>query len=214
MESANTDAPQLLIVDDKASMRSLLEATFAEKGYAILTASDGQEAIDRIGEQTFDIIITDLNMPEKNGIDVLKAAKTASEDTEVIVVTAFGTMETAVEAMRLGAYDFLAKPFQIAEIETKVRKIIDGKNGPSAQAFEHDMVVEGRAMVGNSINTQQVMKMIKKIGPSKSSVLIMGPTGTGKELVARALHQESPLREKPFVALRLAGQCAGTRERT
>ena len=212
MESANQDTPQLLIVDDKASMRSLLEAAFAEKGYAIRTAVDGQDAIDQLAEQTFDIVITDLNMPEKGGIDVLKAVKAVSEDTEVIVITAFGTMETAVEAMRLGAYDFIAKPFKIAEIEMKVGMILKEKRAPAALALDQDVVVEGRVMVGNSINTQQVMKMIKKIGPSKSSVLIMGPTGTGKELVARALHQESSLRDKPFVALNCAALAPGVLE--
>lgn len=216
MESALSETPRMLIVDDKASMRSLLEAAFEEKGYDITTAADGVEAIDRIHETVFDVIITDLKMPHKNGIDVLNAAKAVSSATEVIVVTAFGTMDTAVEAMRLGANDFIGKPFKLAEIEQKVKRILaDRSPGPAkgqGQAPVPHALVGSRPFVGNSAHTQQLLQMIAKIGPSKSSVLITGPTGTGKELVARALHEASELRDRPFVTLNCAALAPGVLE--
>ena len=212
MEAAATCAPRLLIVDDKDSMRSLLREAFEEKGYEIDAAQDGAVAIDLIQEQHYDLIITDLKMPEKGGIDVLKAAKAASIDTEVIVVTAFGSMDTAVEAMRLGAHDFIAKPFQLAEIELKVKKILGDSNHSLASAIILPEEVGDEIIVGNSVHTQELLRMIRKIGPSKSSVLITGPTGTGKELVARALHAASPVCDKPFVALNCAAFAPGVLE--
>src|SRR5690349_16816056 len=110
----------MLVVDDKASMRHLLEAAFREKGFEVTTASNGADAIKQIKERAFDVIITDFNMPGRTGLDVLKAAKEVTADAQVIVVTAYGTIEIAVEAMRLGARDFIAKPFKLAEIELKV----------------------------------------------------------------------------------------------
>ena len=205
-----TDTPRLLVVDDKDSMRSLLHAAFVERGYNITTAADGGEAIDVLRSSPFDVVITDLKMPDKDGIDVLKACKASCPDTEVIVVTAFGTMETAVEAMRLGAHDFIAKPFQLSEIEHKVEKILDKKLRCS-QHIQCD-APGTRPIVGESRHTKELIKMIEKVGASKSSVLITGPTGTGKELVARALHDASPLRGNPFITLNCAALAPGVLE--
>jgi two-component system NtrC family response regulator len=208
--SDQTENPRLLIVDDKESMRSLLHAAMSDKGWDLTTAADGAEAIALIRKTRFNLVITDLNMPKFDGIDVLRAAKEADADMKVIVVTAFGTMETAVEAMRLGASDFIAKPFAIEEIELKAAKLMP--RGPSDEtALPFDTPLE-RPLVGDSLHTKDLLQMIKKVGPSKSAVLITGPTGTGKELVARALHQASPLRERPFVALNCAALASGVLE--
>lgn len=212
MEGSSRDRPRLLIVDDKDSMRSLLHAAFVEKGYNITTAADGKEAIELIKERAFDVVITDLKMPRKDGIDVLKAAKAVSTDTEVIVMTAFGTMEKAVEAMRLGAHDFIAKPFKLAEMELKVEKLLGGRAAGPEGSGRSPLLARGRPIVGNSAHTRQVLTMIEKIGPTKSSVLITGPTGTGKELVARALHDVSPLRDNPYVTLNCAALAPGVLE--
>ncbi|MEK7792985.1 MAG: sigma-54 dependent transcriptional regulator, partial [Candidatus Hydrogenedentota bacterium] len=207
-----TDTPRLLIVDDKESMRALLHAAFSDHGYSITTAADGVEAIEQIRRSDFDVIITDLKMPGKDGLEVLKAARSLSRGTEVIVITAFGAIETAVEAMRLGAHDFISKPFQLAEIEQKVERILGERSGSNASAESKSATTLQRPIVGGSRHTRDLLRFIEKIGPSKSSVLITGPTGTGKELVARALHDASPLRDKPFVPLNCAALAPGVLE--
>ncbi len=203
---------RLLVVDDKASIRQLLRAAFEEQGCVVDTASSGEEAIKRLGESRFSIILTDLSMPGKSGMDVLRAAKSASPETEVILITAYGTIETAVEAMRLGAADFITKPFQLAEIENKVAKLVrratDGHSG-SAQTWIHPGV---QHMVGASAQTKELVRMISKVAPSKSSVLITGPSGVGKELVARAIHEASPRRDRAYVALNCAALAPGVLE--
>jgi DNA-binding NtrC family response regulator len=211
----------MLVVDDKASMRDLLEAAFADKGFSVTTASNGDEAVTLIRDQTFDVVITDLKMPGKDGLDVLKAAKEVSLDTQVLVITAYGTMETAVEAMRLGAKDFIAKPFKLAEIELKVDKILREQNRAAREAqpvTEAEQAEEAaprapsRLIVGDSECTKHLLRMVAKIGPSRSSVLITGPSGTGKELVARAIHDASPRKNRPFVALNCAALAPGVLE--
>ena len=204
-----TEACPILVVDDKASMRRLLETAFRDRGFAVTTASNGVEAIERIKEQCFPVVITDLSMPGKDGIAVLRAAKAESVDTEVIIITAYGTIETAVEAMRLGAADFISKPFKLTEIELKVDKIVRAK-GPPAEAGA--ILEPAPRIIGASSQTKNLLRMIAKIAPSRSSVLITGPSGTGKELVARAIHEASMRRDRPFVALNCAVLAPGVLE--
>ncbi|MFM1920115.1 MAG: hypothetical protein RLZZ303_1749 [Candidatus Hydrogenedentota bacterium] len=204
--------PQMLVVDDKANVRALLESAFSDRGYEVTTAPSGEDAIGLLGEKPFDVVLTDLNMPGKNGLEVLKAVKSANNDTEVILITAYGTINTAVEAMRLGAYDFITKPFKIAEIESKVDRITRRLNPAprsEAQTWIHPSV---RHFVAASAQSRKLLKMIARIAPSKSSVLITGPSGTGKELVARAIHEASPRRDQPFVALNCAALAPGVLE--
>ena len=203
---------RILVVDDRANMRQLLENTLTDKGLEVMTASTGEQAIELIGKNNFDIVITDVSMPGKGGMDVLLAAKAVSSDTEVILITAYGTIETAVQAMRLGAYDFITKPFKLSEIELKVDKILrrlDNAPGSQTHTWIHPSV---QHMAGASAQTKNLMRMIAKIAPSKSSVLITGPSGVGKELVARAIHEASPRRDCPFVALNCAALAPGVLE--
>ena len=203
----------MLVVDDKASMRDMLEAAFVERDFKVTQASNGLDAINLIREQAFDIIITDLSMPGEDGIGVLRAAREVAPDTQVILISAYGTIETAVEAMRLGARDFITKPFKITEIELKVEKILREDEvdaaPPSVKTWMHPSV---QRMVGTSRHTKNLLKAIEKIAPSRSSVMITGPTGVGKELVARAIHDASPRRDRPFVALNCAALAPGVLE--
>ncbi len=204
----------MLVVDDKANMRDMLSSAFSDRGFVVTQASNGLDAISLIHEQQFDIIITDLSMPGENGIAVLRAAKEVSSDAHVIIITAFGTIDTAVEAMRLGARDFVTKPFKLAEMEHKVDMLFREEPAESApqkpaKTWLHPSV---QHMVGTSAQTKNTLKMIERIAPSRSSVLITGPTGTGKELVARAIHDASPRRDRPFVALNCAALAPGVLE--
>lgn len=202
----------MLVVDDRESMRSLLEDTFTEKGFLVTTAPDGIDAIALMNDHVFDVIITDLNMPGKDGLAVLRASKAVNPDTEVIIITAYGTISAAVDAMRMGANDFITKPFKLAELERKVEKIVQKIRPVRAQNIQTWIHPGIRTMVGGSPHTKQLMKMIAKIAPSNSAVLIKGESGVGKELVARAIHDASPRRDRPFVALNCAALAPGILE--
>ncbi len=190
----------------------MLEDTFAEQGFIVETASCGEEAISLNEQAAFDIIITDLNMPGKDGLDVLRAVKGSCPDTEVIMITAYGTIQAAVEAMRLGAADFLTKPFKLDEIERKVRRILEHQQPEITQPTQPKQEGRRPPLVGTSWHTNQLRKMFTKIAPSNSSVMIRGESGVGKELVARAIHDASPRRDRPFVALNCAALAPGILE--
>jgi two-component system NtrC family response regulator len=193
-------------------MRQFLESAFRDRGFTVTTATNGDRAIQSIEEQPYDVIITDLKMPERDGLAVLRAARATSYDSPVIIVTAYGTIETAVEAMRLGARDFIAKPFKLAEIELKVDKVIRETGPPKPANGKPAPAPRDKPMVGYSKETKTLLRMIEKIAPSRSSVLITGPSGTGKELVARAIHDASPRRDRPFIALNCAALAPGVLE--
>ncbi len=203
---------RLLVVDDEQGIRQVLETTFTDRGLEVTTASNGDKAIELLNEQPFDVVITDLKMPGRDGMAVLRAAKEAAIDAGIIVITAYGTLETAVEAMRLGAFDYIAKPFKLQEIELKVDKILWRRQEVKKPRPKSPEPSESRRIIGDSRSTRQLLKMIDKIGPSRSSVLITGPSGTGKELVARAIHDASPRRDRPFLALNCAALAPGVLE--
>ena len=202
----------ILVADDKPSMREMLASAFGEHGFEVSQASNGLDAIAMLRESSFDVVIADLNMPGENGIGVLRAAKEISPDTKVIIITAYGTMETAVEAMRLGASDFIAKPFKLAEIELKVETLLRQARNEAAKSPRTWMHPGVQQMVGTSAHTKNLLRMIAKIAPSKSAVMITGPTGTGKELVAKAIHDASPRRDRPYIALNCAALATGVLE--
>jgi DNA-binding NtrC family response regulator len=206
---------RMLIAEDKASMREMLASVFEERGFVVAQAANGLDAIQLVRETPFDIVITDYNMPGENGIGVLRAAREAAPDAKLIMITAYGTVDIAVEAMRLGATDFIQKPFKISEIEHKVATLLRDHHTdelPTPKPPKTWMHPSVQQMVGTSAHTKNLLKMIEKIAPSKSSVLITGPTGTGKELVARAIHDASPRRDRPFVALNCAALATGVLE--
>jgi two-component system, NtrC family, response regulator PilR len=198
---------RVLVVDDEQSMRDLLAIMLRQTGYEVAVADGGETAIERLKAETFDLVVTDLRMRKIDGLTVLKAAKEHSPRTVVLVVTAYASTETAVEAMKLGAYDYVTKPFKVDEIKLVIQKALEKKVLSTENArLRSELRSERRErqLVGNSTAMQQVYEMIGRIAATKTNVLIVGESGTGKELVARAIHTESDRAEMPFVALNCA----------
>ncbi|EHO43004.1 sigma-54-dependent transcriptional regulator [Caldithrix abyssi] len=202
----------ILVVDDERSIRDSLEMVLKEEGYNVKTATDGKQALKLLEENNFDIMITDLKMPELDGIQLTKHCLQTYPQTSVIIITAYGSLETAIEALRVGAYDYILKPFDFDDVLIKVQNLIKHK----------ELILENQALrreihsrydfsniVGQSPQMKEVFKLIEKVAKTKSNVLITGKSGTGKELVARAIHYNSDRANKPFVAIN-CGAIVGT----
>ncbi|TAJ09603.1 MAG: sigma-54-dependent Fis family transcriptional regulator [Nitrospirae bacterium] len=195
---------KILIVDDEQSMRDVLSIMLKRAGYAVTVAADGEEAVAQLGKDIFDLVITDLKMPKVGGLDVLKAVKDSSPDTVVLVITAFASTETAVEAMKRGAYDYLTKPFQVDEVQLIIRNALEKRRlSTENMLLKRELASQSSfaQIVGQSDAMQKVFDMVRKVADSKSNVLICGESGTGKELVARAIHYNSARSRLPFVAI-------------
>lgn len=195
---------KILVVDDEPSLRDVLGIMLKKAGYTTTLAADGEEAVSQVNKEIYDLVITDLKMPGVGGMEVLKAVKSASPDTVVLVVTAFGSPDTAVEAMKLGAYDYLTKPFQVDEVQLIIRNALE-KRRLSAEnmLLKREMASHSSlsSIIGQSEAMQQVFDVIRKVADTRSNVLICGESGTGKELVARAIHYNSARSQMPFVAV-------------
>ena len=193
----------ILIVDDERSMREFLGIYLRREGYRIEAAAGGNEAIASIKARAFDVIITDLRMPDVDGLTILAEAKRIRPDTEVIVVTAFSTTETAIAAMKAGAHDYLTKPFKIDEVGLVVDRAMEKRRLSRENVALRDEI-KGRykldRLLGKSPPMQRVFDILRKVATSRASVLLVGESGTGKELAAHALHELSP-RTGPFVAV-------------
>ena len=197
----------ILIVDDERKMAVVLKAAFEEDGYAVEIAQSGEDALAKFRQNPVPLVITDLKMPDMSGIDVLEAVKKLRPDAEVILMTAYATAQTAVEAMKKGAYDYVIKPFSLEELKLRARHVFEKRqleqhNRQLQNELQEKYSIEN--MVGRSGKMQDVYKMVHKVAPSDATVLILGESGTGKELVARAIHYLSPRRDKPFVAVNCA----------
>ena len=204
-ESATTAPARVLVVDDERSMRELLSIVLKRDGYEVLVADDGVRAIELLKKQRVDILITDIRMPQMSGVDVLREAKNIDPEIISIVMTAFASTDTAVEALRLGAADYVHKsPSAANELRLRVRKELERKH------LQRENVLLKRALqsshkfsniIGRSDPMLSVFQLIETIAPTGSTVLITGESGTGKELAARAIHFNSLRKERPFVAL-------------
>jgi two-component system response regulator PilR (NtrC family) len=195
---------RILIVDDELSVREFFEILLAKEGYDVVTSFDGRDALRLIREQPFDLIISDLQMKEGDGMTLLRESKRLQPEVPVIMITAFATTDTAVEAMKAGAFDYLSKPFKIEEIKVILKNALQTKN----------IVAENRALkselrdkydfsnlLGESDEIKNVFQLLRKISPTRTNVLIYGESGTGKELVARAIHFNSTRKEGPIVTV-------------
>ena len=197
---------KILVVDDEKSMREVLEIFLKGEGYDVSLAADGQKGIEAVKKDIFDVVISDLKMPKVSGFDLLKTIKETFPDTIVVIITAFGTTESAVEAMKLGAFDYIQKPFQMDDIRLVV------KNALGKQKLQKDVLVLKEQLkspsldniLGKSQPMIEMFSLIPKVAQSSANVLIVGESGTGKELVARAVHNLSPRKNKHFVAINCA----------
>ncbi|MGM0576669.1 MAG: sigma-54-dependent transcriptional regulator [Myxococcota bacterium] len=198
--------PLLVVDDDRANLESLARIFRREK-LEVLTASDGKEALDLLREQRVGVCLTDLMMPGMSGLDLLRAAKTISPETEFVLMTAFGTVETAVEAMKEGAWDFVTKPFKKIQIVRAVRRALDQQNLLLENQLLRAQLQDSRkqrSIIGNSLSIRHTMEMVQQVAPSSATVLLTGESGTGKELFARAIHDESSRQGRPFIAVNCA----------
>ncbi|BCA79589.1 sigma-54 dependent transcriptional regulator [Desulfuromonas sp. AOP6] len=197
----------ILLIDDDVSLRRVTEFTLQEAGYRVLTAPDGTSGLRQFEEQKPALVITDIQMPGLSGYDVLKRVKELSPETLVLVITAFGTVEKAVEAMKLGAYDYLTKPFGREELRLTVEKALSFRglkeeNLRLKEQISHQ--ADFSRLVGTSDKMQHVFELVRRVAPTEANVLITGESGTGKELIAQAIHRSSERRAGPLVAVNCA----------
>jgi two-component system response regulator HydG len=198
---------KILIVDDQRNMRTTLAMMLRGANYEVDEAADGEQGADRGATGAYDVVLTDLRMGTKDGIDVLRTTKDAHPLTEVIVMTAYGTIESAVEAMRLGAFDYIQKPFTEQELLVKVAKALDNRRLAGEVTFlasEFKDRYKFENIIGRSRAVREVLGRIVRIAPTDAIVLITGESGTGKELVAKAIHANSKRADRPFVPVNCA----------
>nr|PZN90399.1 MAG: hypothetical protein DIU52_08025 [bacterium] len=195
---------KLLIADDERHVAEGLQMLLAEEGYTTDTATDGEEAWEKVQTGDFGLVLADLKMPKLDGLELFARMREKGIDSEIIIITGKGTVASAVEAMRNGAYDYLTKPLDIERLKALIPRALDKYQVKTAnrqlqQRLER--LTRYGEMIGQSEEMRQIYTIIEAVAPSNASVLIMGESGTGKELVARAIHQKSPRRKGPFIAV-------------
>jgi two-component system, NtrC family, response regulator PilR len=203
-EDTTSAGLRVLIVDDEQSMRDMLRIVLRREGYDVSVARDGREAIEILRNHPMDLLLSDIRMPEVSGVDVLRAAKDLNRDIIAIMMTAFASTDTAVEALRLGANDYFTKPFSMDELRLKVRHHLETRRLRQENALLKRALGTSNQfcdMIGRSEPMLALFRMVETIGRTNSTVLITGESGTGKDLVARAIHFHSLRREQAFVAM-------------
>jgi len=195
---------RVLVADDERNLRELLVRELGRKGHEVDGVADGEAALERLADGGYDVVVLDMKMPRREGIEVLRELAGTPEPPQVIVMTGFQEVSTAVEAMKLGAYDYLTKPAKIEELDILIRKAAE-----KGQLVRDNVALRAHApgaapfggILTHSPRMQEVLRMIDRVAPTDSSVLVLGESGTGKELVARALHERSPRAPRPFVPI-------------
>jgi len=203
---------KVLIVDDDEGHAEALAEWLEIDGYACTLAHSGEAGIAKLGEETFDAVLTDLKMRDKSGLEVLRESKSLQPDAAVLLITGHGSVETAVDAMRSGAADYLQKPVNGAELRTRLARAIEARN-LRRDNLELRKQLDERfgltGLVGHSPQMQRVFSIVRQVAGTTATVLVLGESGTGKELVARAVHGNSPRRERNFVAVNCAALSEG-----
>jgi DNA-binding NtrC family response regulator len=195
---------RILVVDDEESMREFLTIVLGKEGYTVRTVENGKKALEMLEQESFSLLITDLRMPEMTGLELVEVARRRYPQLMVIVITAFASLESAVEALRLGAADYIMKPFQVDEIRLIIAKVLEQldlrrENQSLREKLEHSQ--SNTLIVGKSPQMQRVMDLVKRIAPSDATILITGESGTGKELIVQAIHRHSLRHQNSFVTV-------------
>lgn len=199
---------RILVVDDEASMRRMVELLLSQEGYQPKVAQNAEEALAAMAQEAFDLVISDIRMPGLSGLDLLRRLREEGSDTEVILITAYASAESAIEALKLGAFDYVTKPFQVDELLHVVKNALErGSLREENVLLKAELSDKDRfgEIIGASPQMRQIYSLIERIAPTISTVLIQGESGTGKELVARAIHQRSQRATKPFVSVNCGG---------
>jgi len=202
-EPSGTMRPAVLIVDDDAGLRESFRLIL-EESYELVEASDGRQALDIVRNREIDLVLLDIRLPEMDGIEVLERIKAMDEQVEVVLVTAVKTVRTAVAAMKLGAFDYLTKPFEEDDLLSVVRRALEKRSLEREVVFLRSELArrqEFAEIVGTHAEMQKLFRLIAQVARTATTVLITGESGTGKELIARAIHRQGPRRDKPFVAV-------------
>lgn len=193
---------KILIIEDERVMRITLQDALREDGYTVYSCETGREGLEVLRDDYYPLVITDVRLPDMNGIDVIKEINGISDNIGVIVITAYGTIKDAVEAMRLGAYDYITKPFSLDEFSVIVKRAFEARELKEENVRLRKMIAKCYScpdIVGESNAMRMVRELIAKVSRNESPVIILGESGTGKELVASAIHYQSPRRDKPFI---------------
>src|SRR5437660_2880646 len=197
---------QVLIVDDEPNLRKILSAQLSRDGYDVMTAEDGEQGLEALREHHIDLVITDLKMPKVDGMTLLREALREEPELPVVMITAHGTVDTAVEALKLGAFDYLTKPFDKDEVRQIVAKALKTKELSGAEASPSGATGPSArfGIIGQSTGITDLYNVLERVADTPTTVLITGESGTGKELVARALHEHSSRKDKPFIKVNCA----------
>ncbi len=198
----------ILVVDDELSMRRFLEVMLSREGYKVSCAENGKTAISMINKKHFDLLLCDIRLGDISGLDVLRAAKKQSQDTVVIMISAYASAETAVEAMNDGAYDYVPKPFDNEELKQTIKNALDLKTIEHEKEIidsELKKTLHFGRIVGNSPRMLHIYDMVRQVAKTKTNILISGESGTGKELIAQAIHEQSKRCDRPFVVINCGG---------
>jgi two-component system response regulator PilR (NtrC family) len=212
------DKGRILVVDDERSMREMLEIFLAREGYSVAACASGSEALRHLSHEDFDLVITDINMPGLSGFDLLREVREKDPGLPVLMITAYGSPDSAVQAMKKGATDYLTKPFRIEEVKTRIGGPLERRRLARENLSLQRMLAEGGVgvgvggIVGKGPRIAEIVTLIARVGRSDSTVVITGESGTGKELVARAIHQVSRRAEKPFITVNCGALAEGLLE--
>ncbi len=199
--------PTILVVDDKDSMRNMLTQTLTEEGYRVDAAEDGKKALDLVRNKSYDLVLTDLKMPNIDGLELLSSVKEIDDETSVIVMTAYGTIEDAVNAMKRGAYDFITKPFDTEHLCVMVNRALENRRMQAENSLLREELLAGHGLdniIGKNDSMKELSVLVQKVAKSDASVLLQGESGTGKELFARAIHTLSNRKNGPYIAINCA----------